>query len=232
MRRRGPPGQHGRGEHIGWFRCRARGWPAPDPRGPSDGGTVTAAVGLPTLVLTAALVVVVCFWLLVAVGVARAGAFDTDVDLRRWRVDGVPVSVALSLLTLCARCASVGAGVLMALALPPGGTGLPRLLVLFAAPFAALPATRLLVRRLDRLRPAGPAPEDAGGREADPRPVVAPGPRYQPGRARRPKSSPRGSGGGGVPRRSGQAISMPARKPTTWATYATVPAAETAPPDE
>ena len=197
------------------------------------GALFTAAVGLPTIVLTAALVVVVCFWLLVAVGVARAGAFDTDVDLRRWRMDGVPVSVALSLLTLFAWCASVGAGVLLALALPPGpGTGLPRLLVPFAAPFSAWPATRLLVRRLHRLRPAGTAPEDADGREADPRPVVAPGPRYQPGRARRPKSSPRGSGGGGVPRRSGQAISMPARKPTTWATYATVPASETAPPDE
>jgi hypothetical protein len=128
----------------------------------------TAAVGLPTIVLTAALVVVVCFWLLVAVGVARAGAFDTDVDLRRWRMDGVPVSVALSLLTLCAWCASVGAAVLLALALPPGpGTGLPRLLVPFAAPFAAWPATRLLVRRLHRLRPAGPARERAGG--PDPR---------------------------------------------------------------
>jgi hypothetical protein len=86
----------------------------------------TAAVGLPTIVLTAALVVVVCFWLLVAMGAARAGAFDTDVDLRTWRMDGVPVSVALSLLTLFAWCASVGAGVLLALALPPGpGTGTP-----------------------------------------------------------------------------------------------------------
>lgn len=190
----------------------------------------TAAVGLPTIVLTAALVVVVCFWLLVAMGAARAGAFDTDVDLRTWRMDGVPVSVALSLLTLFAWGASVGAGVLLALALPPGpGTGLPRLLAPFAAPFAAWPATRLLVRRL---RPAESAPEHADGRGADPRPVVAPGPAYQPGRARLPNSRPRGSGGGGVPGRNGQAMSMPATKPTTWATYATVPASETAPPDE
>jgi len=51
-------------------------------------------------------------------------------------------------------------------------------------------------------------------------------------RACLPHSRPRGSGGGGVPGRSGQARIMPTMNPTTWAAYATVPAEETAPPDE
>ncbi|MDL5199291.1 hypothetical protein [Streptomyces sp. ALI-76-A] len=72
---------------------------------------LTAATGLPTILLTAALVVVVCFWVLAAVGVAAVDSFDTDVDLRTWRLDGVPVAVALSVLTVLAWCLSVGAAV-------------------------------------------------------------------------------------------------------------------------
>jgi hypothetical protein len=44
---------------------------------------LAAATGLPTILLTAALVVVVCFWLLAAVGVADVNSFDTEWKCRR-----------------------------------------------------------------------------------------------------------------------------------------------------
>ncbi|MDX2680399.1 hypothetical protein [Streptomyces soliscabiei] len=81
---------------------------------------LVAATGLPTILLTAALVVVVCFWLLAAVGVADVDSFDTDVDLRAWRMGGVPVAVAFSVLTALAWSLSVGAAVVVAVLAPPG----------------------------------------------------------------------------------------------------------------
>ncbi|MER6013240.1 hypothetical protein [Streptomyces bluensis] len=59
---------------------------------------LVAATGLPTILPTAALVVVVCFWLLSALGMAGVNSFDTDVDLRAWRMSGVPVTVAAACL--------------------------------------------------------------------------------------------------------------------------------------
>ncbi|WP_192582819.1 hypothetical protein [Streptomyces triticiradicis] len=56
---------------------------------------VEAATGLPGILFTTALVVVVCFWLLVAVGAVNVNSFDTDVDLHAWGMGGVPVSAAL-----------------------------------------------------------------------------------------------------------------------------------------
>ena len=58
--------------------------------GSGDADFLAAATGLPTILLTAALVVVVCFWLLAAVGVACADSFDADVDLRRGVWAGCP----------------------------------------------------------------------------------------------------------------------------------------------
>ncbi|WP_181806572.1 hypothetical protein [Streptomyces shenzhenensis] len=92
---------------------------------------------------------VVCFWLLALARPADAGSFDADVDLRAWRTDGVPVAVALSLLTVPARTLSVSAVVVLTAIGPPGTVAGPLLLV---APAGALllawPATRLLVRPL------------------------------------------------------------------------------------
>ncbi|GAA3791796.1 hypothetical protein ACFS5L_06660 [Streptomyces phyllanthi] len=120
---------------------------------------LAAATGLPTILLTTALVVVVCFWLLAAVGVARVDSFDTDVDLRAWRMGGVPVTVALSLLTVLAWPLSTGGAVLVAVFVPPGPVaGTLRLGASVGALFVAWAATRTIVRPLHRLFPDEPGP--------------------------------------------------------------------------
>ncbi|MFG2549487.1 hypothetical protein [Streptomyces sp. NPDC048581] len=118
---------------------------------------LAAATGLPAILLTTALVVVVCFWLLVAVGVADADSFDTDVDLRAWRMSGVPVTVAFSLLTVLAWSLSVGAAVLLAVFVRTGlVAGVLRLIVPVGALIVAWAATSLIVRPLHRLHPDEP----------------------------------------------------------------------------
>lgn len=118
---------------------------------------LAAAAGLPTILLTAALVVVVCFWLLAAVGVADVDSFDTDVDLRAWRMSGVPVTVVFSLLTVLAWTLSVGAVVLLAVFAPPAPVaGMLRIVVPVGALFVAWVATCLIVRPLRRLFPDEP----------------------------------------------------------------------------
>ncbi|MFI6012608.1 hypothetical protein ACIBAG_27975 [Streptomyces sp. NPDC051243] len=113
-----------------------------------------AATGLPTILLTAALVVVVCFWLLAAMGVADVDSFDADVDLRAWRMGGVPATVAFSLLTVLAWSLSVGSAVLLAVFAPSGpAIGLLRLLVPVVALCVAWVATCRIVRPLHRLFP-------------------------------------------------------------------------------
>ncbi|MFF7073893.1 hypothetical protein [Streptomyces pseudovenezuelae] len=104
-----------------------------------------AATGLPTILLTAALVVVVCFWLLAAVGAVRADSFDTDVDLRAWHMGGVPVAVAFSVLTVLAWSLSAA-------------TWLLHLIAPACALLVAWVATCLIVRPLHSLFPDEPAP--------------------------------------------------------------------------
>ncbi|GGX86211.1 hypothetical protein [Streptomyces minutiscleroticus] len=74
---------------------------------------VETATAFPVILFTAALVVVVCFWLLVAAGVTAADSFDEDADLEAWGMGGVPVAVAVSLLTVFAWLLAVGATVLL-----------------------------------------------------------------------------------------------------------------------
>ncbi|WP_158102514.1 hypothetical protein [Streptomyces africanus] len=126
---------------------------------------LAAATGLPTIPLTAALVVVVCFWLLAAVGVAGVDSFDTDVDLRAWHMSGVPVAVAFSVLTVLAWSLSVGAAVVLDVFAPPAPAhGLLRLIVPLGALLVAWGMTCLIVRPLHRLfpdEPALPGPSEA-----------------------------------------------------------------------
>ena len=117
---------------------------------------LVAATGLPTILPTAALVVVVCFWVLALVRVTDIDSFDADVDLRAWRLGGVPVSVALSLLTVLAWCLSVSAVVLLTVFRPPGPAGLLRLATPAGAILLAWGATCLIVRPLHRLFPDEP----------------------------------------------------------------------------
>ncbi|MFM9496198.1 hypothetical protein ACKI1Q_21550 [Streptomyces galilaeus] len=121
---------------------------------------LAAATGLPTILLTAALVVVACFWILAALGLVAVGSFDTDVDLRAWHLSGVPVTVAFSLLTVLAWSSAVGATLLVAEIAPPGPlTGLLlRPVMTGGAVLAAWATTRVLVRPLHRLFPDEPAP--------------------------------------------------------------------------
>jgi|tagenome__1003787_1003787.scaffolds.fasta_scaffold20710320_2 hypothetical protein len=119
---------------------------------------LVAATGPPTILLTAALVVLACCWLLVAGGVADVGSFDADVDLRRWRLDGVPAMVALSLLTVLAWSLSVGATVVLVVFATPGpATGLLRLVLPVGALLVAWGTTCLIVGPLHRRFPAEPA---------------------------------------------------------------------------
>ncbi|MDW8808282.1 hypothetical protein P1P68_26725 [Streptomyces scabiei] len=118
---------------------------------------LAAATGLPTILLTTALIVAVCFWLLVAVGLARVDSFDTDVNLRSWRMGGVPVTVAFSLLTVLAWSLSVGVAVLLAVFAPPGPAAeMLRPAASVGALFVAWAATCLIVRPLHRLFPDEP----------------------------------------------------------------------------
>lgn len=117
-----------------------------------------AATGLPTILPTAALVVVACFWLLALARVTAVDSFDADVDLRAWRMSGVPVAVALSLLTVLAWCLSVSAAVLLTVFRPQGSVaGLLRLAAPAGALLLAWAATCLIVRPLHRLFPDEPA---------------------------------------------------------------------------
>ena len=121
------------------------------------GTFLAAATGLPAILPTAALVVIVCFWLLVGLGVATARDFDADADLRAWGMGGVPVTVALSALTALAWSLSVGAALLLTAFAPSGpATGLLRMVVPVAALLAAWRLTCLLVRPLHRLFPDEP----------------------------------------------------------------------------
>ncbi|NUP19323.1 MAG: hypothetical protein HOZ81_25190 [Streptomyces sp.] len=127
------------------------------------GTFLAAATGLPTILLTAALVVVFCFWLLVAVGVAAADTFDRDADLSAWGMGGVPVTVAVSAMTALGWLLSVGAILVLAAFVPPGpASGLLRIVVPVVALLVAWPLTCLFVRPLHRLFPDEPGPCELG----------------------------------------------------------------------
>ncbi|MGW3498449.1 hypothetical protein [Streptomyces sp. NPDC001020] len=117
-----------------------------------------AATGLPALLFTAALVVIVCFWLLVAVGATTSDSFDSDADLDAWGMGGVPVMVALTLVTVFGWLFAMGEAVLLASgALPGTVTGVLRLLAPPGALLIAWQLTRLFVRPLRRLFPDEPS---------------------------------------------------------------------------
>ncbi|MBC7269437.1 MAG: hypothetical protein H5T76_12050, partial [Streptomyces sp.] len=121
---------------------------------------VEAATGLPTLLLTTALVVVACFWLLVGLRLTTVDTFDADADLRAWGLGGVPVAVAFSLLTAIAWGLAVGTTLLLADFVPAGAAaGLLRLATPAGALLVAWRTTRLLVRLSRRHFPEERNPE-------------------------------------------------------------------------
>ncbi|MDT9687382.1 hypothetical protein Q5762_03275 [Streptomyces sp. P9(2023)] len=113
------------------------------------GEFLSAAAGLPTMLFSAALVVVLGFWLLVLSGVAERGAFDSDVDAERLRLGGVPVAVSVSLVVVIGWALSLSGSVLVhRVGLPGAAASLLSVLLLFLAPFVSWRASRRLVRRL------------------------------------------------------------------------------------
>ncbi|MEV8413307.1 hypothetical protein AB0P45_06775 [Streptomyces niveus] len=120
---------------------------------------IDAALGFPTFLFTAALIVVVGFWLLVLAGVTETDSFDSDVDLDTAGIGGVPVTVAFSLLTAVAWFSSLTASVLLGhLAVSGLVRALSALAVLVGATLLAWWVTRLLVRPLHTLFPDEPGP--------------------------------------------------------------------------
>lgn len=124
-----------------------------------------AATGFPSLLFTAAMIVIFAFWLLVAFGAAGADSFDADADLDAWGMGGVPVAVAFSMLTAFAWLLSLGTVVLLHAAAPAGVViGLVKIVVPVGALLVAWRLTRLFVRPLHRLfpdEPGAPRPVEA-----------------------------------------------------------------------
>ncbi|MER5552043.1 hypothetical protein ABT001_10220 [Streptomyces sp. NPDC002793] len=120
---------------------------------------LSAAAAFPAVVFGAALVVVVCFWLLVLTGAAGHDSFDGDLDTEAAGFGGVPVSVSVSLFIVIAWFAALTGSVLV---LRSGATGTLRavfhLAVLAGALLIAWGVVRLLVRRFRRFFPAEPPP--------------------------------------------------------------------------
>ncbi|GAA2958861.1 MULTISPECIES: hypothetical protein [Streptomycetaceae] len=120
---------------------------------------LSAALAFPAVLFGAALVVVVCFWLLVLAGAAAHDSFDTDLDADAVGVGGVPVSVSVSLAVVVSWFISLTGSVLVVRA---GVTGTARsllhVLVLAAALLIAWGVVRMLVRHFRRYFPAQPPP--------------------------------------------------------------------------
>ncbi|MGW7486266.1 hypothetical protein [Streptomyces sp. NPDC054786] len=166
------------------------------------GTVLAAAAGFPTLVFTTALVVVVVFWLLVAVGVTDSGSFDADADFDAWGMGGVPVTVAFSAMTVLAWIVSLTGTVLLDPVAPPGvGRALSRLAVLVAALLLAWRGTRVLVRSLHRFFPGEPGPSRAG--------FTGPARTIRTGWVDRQSGRPRRLSGTAPPRRSRSAGRAP-----------------------
>ncbi|MFE9722218.1 hypothetical protein ACFYQ5_01060 [Streptomyces sp. NPDC005794] len=120
---------------------------------------LSAALAFPAVLFGAALVVVVCFWLLVLAGAAGHDSFDSDLDTEAVGFGGVPVSVSVSLFIVITWFAGLTGSVLV---LRSGATGTLRavfhLAVLAGALLIAWGVVRMLVRRFRRFFPAEPPP--------------------------------------------------------------------------
>lgn len=122
----------------------------------------SAALAFPAVLFGAALVVVVCFWLLVLAGATGADSFDSDLDAEAAGVGGVPVAVSASLAVVVAWCAGLTGSVLVQRSGVTGTTrSLLHVVVLAGALLIARGVVRRLVRRFRRYFPAEP-PRKAG----------------------------------------------------------------------
>ncbi|MFE3603873.1 hypothetical protein ACFXP3_29465 [Streptomyces sp. NPDC059096] len=114
-----------------------------------------AALGFPTALFGAALLVVVGFWLLVVAGAAEHDAFSGHLNASAGGgLGGVPVAVPASVLIATAWFVSLAGSVLVRRSVEPGAARtLWSVAVLAGALLIAWGVTRLLVRRLRDLVP-------------------------------------------------------------------------------
>ncbi|WP_189823425.1 hypothetical protein [Streptomyces finlayi] len=121
--------------------------------------SLRAAASFPTALFTAALVVVVGFWLLVLIGGADHDSFESDVNTDALGLGGVPVALSASLFVALTWFLSLTGSVLAARACF-GGTGRFALgtAVLVSAVTLAWVLTRICVRPLAKLFPDEPGP--------------------------------------------------------------------------
>jgi hypothetical protein len=121
-----------------------------------------AAIGFPTFLFTAALLVVIAFWLLVLLGVAGSDGFDHGTSLDALGFGGVPVTVSVSLFAATGWFASLCGQVLLARFGVGAGGGLPGIALgvalLLVSLLIAHRLTRTLVRPLVVLYPDEPVP--------------------------------------------------------------------------
>lgn len=123
------------------------------------GEFLNAAVGFPTMYFSAALVVVLGFWLLVLCGAVDRDCYDADVDTGALHLDGVPVSAAASVFIVAGSFLSVSGSILLDRAHLGGALSLLLSWAMFLiALFVAWWVTRGLVRPLAKLFPDEPGP--------------------------------------------------------------------------
>ncbi|MGW1296857.1 hypothetical protein [Streptomyces sp. NPDC002533] len=120
---------------------------------------LSAAIGFPAVIFGAALVVIICFWLLVLAGAAGHDSFDADLDTGPVGLGGVPVSVSVSLLIVFAWFGSLTGTVLLRHSHTDSTTrAVLAVAVLAGSLLLAWAAVRLLVHRFRRYFPAEPPP--------------------------------------------------------------------------
>jgi hypothetical protein len=138
----------------------------PPPREAKDEGGQTGeriprrCVRLPTVLFSAALLVVAGFWLLVLLGGAEHDSFDGDADIDAIGIGGVPVTVAVSLLIAVTWFTSLTGTALLHWSDASGALHSALALgLLVVTLLIAWGVTRLLVRplaKLSRMNPGRP----------------------------------------------------------------------------
>ncbi|MGW1224302.1 hypothetical protein [Streptomyces sp. NPDC001478] len=118
-----------------------------------------AALSFPTVLFSAALVVVIAFWLLVLVGAADHHSFDTDLDTHAAGIGGVPVTLSVSVMVAVGWFISLTGAVLLHRS-DAVGTLRAALAcaVLAGALLVSWAVVRLLVRHFRRFFPDQPPP--------------------------------------------------------------------------
>ncbi|MFD7860785.1 hypothetical protein [Streptomyces sp. NPDC057682] len=118
-----------------------------------------AALSFPTVLFSAALVVVIAFWLLVLVGAADHHSFDADLDAHAAGIGGVPVTLSVSVMVAVGWFISLTGAVLLHHSDAAGTLrAVLACAVLAGALLVSWAVVRLLVRHFRRFFPDQPPP--------------------------------------------------------------------------